>query len=412
MDDYVNNVVSMFVQSAQEGFMFEDGDSLSQLFVFADEVTGHLCSQISDVDDFEQYTIIMSDDLFARFTASYLTYVRCLPSADTEDRCRLIYKVADSFIAVFSRPGVYWLVPVMRSLAFALFKTAQEQDRLSEDTAAHVQAASRLQSLLNNVLSDRDPLPDSKHLGALFIAGLLIRVSLFIGTMPPAHAAVSNVSKAKLKMSFFSNRDQMTYRYWVGRYYLVCYRFEAARADLDYAFNACPSSHHHNKRAILRHLVVASMVRGRLPSERLLEKYDMEPVYYEIVRNFRAGNIAGFQAALIENMDFFRSQGNFLILLERTEILMYRNALKRLARILSADGKVKIMTYSHMLTAFQVASQNFDMDVSEMESILASLIAQKYVHGYLFHHQQAINLSVKLPFPRIDTVSLPGGEKG
>ncbi|KAI8325080.1 hypothetical protein GQ54DRAFT_295717 [Martensiomyces pterosporus] len=412
MDDGISNVVSMFVQAAQEGYMFEDGDSLSGLFVFTSEVASHLSSQISDVDDFEPYTIVITDDSFGRFTAAYLSFVRYGPAADTDEQCRLMCRVADAFIPVFSRPGVYWLVPVMRAVAFGLFQAAQTQDKLTKDTAAHVQAASRLQSLLNNVLSDRDALPNSKHLGALFVAGLLIRVSMYIGAMPPAHAAVGNVAKAKLSLSFFTNRDVMAYRYWVGRYFLVCYRVEAARKELDYAFNACPAFHRHNKRAILRHLIVANMIRGRLPAQGLLEKYEMEPVYAELVRHFRIGNIAGFQAALVANMEFFRSQGNFLILLERTEILMYRNVLKQLARILANGERSKILTYSNMLAVFQVASQNFSMDVFEMESILASLISQKYVHGYLFHHQQVLNLSAKLPFPPIESVALPGGVKG
>ncbi|ORX70823.1 hypothetical protein DL89DRAFT_266943 [Linderina pennispora] len=271
----------------------------------------------------------------------------------------------------------------------------------------------KAQGLLRVVLSDRDTLPDSKHGGALFVAALLVRVSLKIGVMPPAHGAIGNVAEAGLDFRWFSLRDQMTYRYWAGRYYLVCYRFEAARRELEYAFNACPAYHVHNKHAILRHLVVANMVRGRLPTQYLLSKYNVEPVFGILVHHFRQGNIAAFQTALIDNMEFFRSQGTFLILYERTEVLMYRNVLKKLRNMLAQEQQAhKVIPYRQILTAFRVASRNPDMDVFEMESIVASLISQRYIQGYLFHHQQVLNLGSKTPFPHIKDVGLPGGQQG
>ncbi|KAJ2579248.1 hypothetical protein GGH95_003200, partial [Coemansia sp. RSA 1836] len=83
----------------------------------------------------------------------------------------------------------------------------------------------------------------------------------------------------------------------------------------------------------------------------------------------------------------------------RTEILIYRNALLRLSRIRGLT-----ISYSDILVAFRLSSQNLDMDVLEMESILSSLISQKMVLGFLFHHQQLANLSKKQPFPPIMSV--------
>ncbi|KAJ1949160.1 hypothetical protein FBU59_001265 [Linderina macrospora] len=414
MNGGLNQVVLSIAQSASEGFMLEDGDALASLFVFSDTVITQLGSAISNVQDFAPYQAAILDEPFARFTAAYLTYVRDYSHSDASQRSKGMYHVADMFIPVFSPPGRHWLVRVLRSIAASLYQVAQIEDRAEMgSSAAHVQAASRLQSMLMSVLSDRDQLPESKHMGALFVAGLLVRVSLKIGAMPPAHAAVSNVAKAGLDFAYFSLRDQMTYKYWIGRYYLVCYRFEAAHRELEYAFNACPAYHEHNKHAILRHLVVANMIRGRLPTHYLLTKYDVEPVYGFLIHHFRQGNVAAFQTILMDNMEFFRSQGTFLILYERTEILMYRNVLKKVRNIL-AEGtqQHRAIPYKHILTAFQMASRNPNMDVPEMESIVSSLISQKYVHGYLFHHQQLLNLGSKTQFPPIKDVILPGGFEG
>ncbi|KAJ2236191.1 hypothetical protein GGI13_008526, partial [Coemansia sp. RSA 455] len=87
-------------------------------------------------------------------------------------------------------------------------------------------------------------------------------------------------------------------------------------------------------------------------------------------------------------------------------ILIYRNALLRLSRIHASSEGGHIIPYRYILVAFRLSSQNLDMDVLEMESILSSLIAQKFVLGFLFHHQQLVNLSKKQPFPPIMAADL------
>ncbi|KAJ2888200.1 hypothetical protein GGI21_006758, partial [Coemansia aciculifera] len=248
----------------------------------------------------------------------------------------------------------------------------------------------------------------SKKLGSLFVAALLLRISLRTSAAPGAYASKALEVKRMWDLPVFSRRDRTSYSYWLGRYYLVCYYVDSARSQLEYAFNSCPAWHFHNKRAILRHLLVANMIRGRLPSLQLLEKHEMEPVYAHLAYHFRKGNLAGFQHVLAENLEFFRSQGNYLILLERTEILIYRNALLRLCRIQAYLERGQTVPYKDILVAFRLSSQNLDMDVLEMESILLSLISQKFVLGYLFHHQQLVNLAKKQPFPPIMSVGKTG----
>ncbi|KAJ2412406.1 hypothetical protein GGI10_003701 [Coemansia sp. RSA 2530] len=241
----------------------------------------------------------------------------------------------------------------------------------------------------------------SKKLGSLFVAALLLRISLRTSAAPGAYASKALEVKRMWDLPVFSRRDRTSYSYWLGRYYLVCYYVESARVQLEYAFGSCPEWHYHNKRAILRYLLVANMIRGRLPTQQLLEKYEMEPVFAHLAYHFRKGNLAGFQRVLADNMEFFRSQGNYLILLERTELLIYRNVILRLSRIQESEGRGRTISYRDVLVAFRLSSQNLEMDVLEMESILSSLISQKFVLGFLFHHQQLVNLSKKQPFPPI-----------
>ncbi|KAJ2806735.1 hypothetical protein H4R20_001573 [Coemansia guatemalensis] len=401
MDEDVNPVASAFVNSAQEAFMFENGEALAKLFVFNEQTVDILGSKLSTVDDFDQYVIIVSDPIFAQFTATYLRFVRDKPSQSPEDSHKILCKTTELFIAILNSVQGPWLLPVVRSIALAQCASAQTVHSLTGDSGAFTQSASLLLRLLIDLLSDNSPIESSKKLGALFVAGLLLRISLRTNAAPGAYASKALEVKSLWDTPAFSRRDRASYSFWLGRYYLVCYYVDLAREQLEYAFNACPGWHYHNKRVILRHLFVANMIRGRLPSVRLLEKYDMEPVYGELVQHFRKGNLAGFQQALADNMDLFRSQGNFLILLERTKLLIYRNVLQRLRQIVGRSERSKVISYRDMLAAFRVASQDPEMDVFEMESILSSLISQKIVRGFMFHHQKSLNLSQKDPFPSI-----------
>ncbi|PIA13905.1 hypothetical protein COEREDRAFT_83097 [Coemansia reversa NRRL 1564] len=374
MDEDVNTVASAFVNSAQEAFMFENGEALGKLFVFNERTVEILGSKLNTVEDFDQYVIVVTDPIFAQFTATYLRYVRDKSSQRPEDSHKTLCKTTELFIAVLNSVQGPWLLPVSASL---------------------------LLRLLIDLLSDNSPIESSKKLGALFVAGLLLRISLRTNAAPGAYASKALEVKSLWDTPAFSRRDRTSYSFWLGRYYLVCYYVDLARDQLEYAFNNCPGWHYHNKRVIMRHLFVANMIRGRLPSPRLLEKYDMEPVYAELVHHFCKGNLAGFQQALADNMDLFRSQGNFLILLERTKLLIYRNVLQRLRQIIGKTERSKVISYRDILAAFRVSSQDPEMDVFEMESILSSLISQKLVHGFMFHHQKLLNLSLKAPFPPI-----------
>ncbi|KAJ1924892.1 hypothetical protein GGI16_000230 [Coemansia sp. S142-1] len=403
--DY-NGVASAFTNSAQESFMFSNGEALAKLFVFSDQTIEIISNKLQDVSDFSQYTIIMSNATFEQFTATYLQYARDSPAMADDERHKLLCRVTELYIAVQAGSHGDWLVPMMRSVALALCQSAQRAYMATGDAGAYTQAASLLLRLLIDVLSDSSPVESSKKLGSLFVAALLLRISLRTSAAPGAYASKALEVKRMWNLPVFSPRDRTSYSYWLGRYYLVCYYVESARSQLEYAFSSCPEWHYHNKRAILRHLLVANMIRGRLPRAKLLDKYEMEPVYAHLTHHFRKGNLAGFQRVLADNVEFFRSQGNYLILLERTEILIYRNALLRLSRIHASSESGHIIPYRYILVAFRLSSQNLDMDVLEMESILSSLIAQKFVLGFLFHHQQLVNLSKKQPFPPIMAADL------
>ncbi|KAJ2453725.1 hypothetical protein EV183_002024 [Coemansia sp. RSA 2336] len=389
-----NATLAAFVKSVDDAFTYKDGLALSKLIVFDDHALSVFQSRIHISDDLDSYVSCISSPIQLQIALTYLNYVRYKQPAACNETHMQLCRLAELFTSLLASAQGPWLIPAIRSMAVALCLSAQQVAKQTDDASVFTQSATRLLQLLIVILSDSTtPIASSKRVGALVVAGLLLRISLRTSAAPGAYAGKALEAKALVSLPGFPQRDRITYSYWLGRYYLVCYYIDAARKQLEYAFSKCPYWHYHNKRAILRHLVAANMLRGQLPSKDLLEKYDMEPVYYDLVACFKQGNLHLFQQHLVDNMEFFRSQGNFLLLLERTKLLIYRNALRKVA-LLNADAeRANVLQYRDVLAAFRLASRNFEMDVLEMESILASLISQKMVLGYLFHHHQVVNLS-------------------
>ncbi|KAJ2163044.1 hypothetical protein GGF46_000230 [Coemansia sp. RSA 552] len=408
-------VVQAFVDSAAAGFASRNGAQLAKLFVFSDRTIEAFGSRISMAgdDEIESYTSTVSDPMHSQTILVYLQYVRDKPILDPETAHRRLCQIAELFKAILASSRGAWLIPTVRLVALALCTSALQMHSQRYDAdLAFTQAAAQLLQLLITMLADNStPLEASKKVGAMYVAAQLLRISLRTNAAPGAYAAKALEVKRLWDNNpeAFSPHDRVSYSYWLGRYWLVCYSIDQARPQLEYAFNGCPQWHYHNKRVVLRHLFVANMIRGRLPSPYLLEKYEMEPVYGQLVHCFGKGDLAGFRTALVENMELFRSQGNFLILLERTTLLIYRNVLQRMRKYILAPGggNSKTLSYSDILTAFRVSSQDVDMDILEMESILTSLLSQKMVLGYLFHHQRVLNLSKKNAFPPLSQIGLP-----
>ena len=70
----------------------------------------------------------------------------------------------------------------------------------------------------------------------------------------------------------------VTYRYYTGRLQLFEGRYEAAERDLMFCFSSLRADMHaRNKRMALMFLVPAKLMRGRLPSQQLLQRRLQRP---------------------------------------------------------------------------------------------------------------------------------------
>ena len=145
--------------------------------------------------------------------------------------------------------------------------------------------------------------------------------------------------------------------YWRGRLGVVLLEMRNARYWLDKAWRTCPQkSIQQNRcvqrpshellssrcRAILVRLIPVNLLLGILPSNALLQRYDL-PQFLPLIQAFRTGNIVAWRRELEAQRMWYRRRSIWLILYERGEILVWRN-LFRQRSVVSAENEFRLTT--------------------------------------------------------------------
>uniref|UniRef100_A0A3Q1GP05 PCI domain-containing protein 2 n=1 Tax=Acanthochromis polyacanthus TaxID=80966 RepID=A0A3Q1GP05_9TELE len=165
---------------------------------------------------------------------------------------------------------------------------------------------------------------------------------------------------------------------------------------LSFAFHHCHRSSQKNKRMILIYLLPVKMLLGHMPTHQLLRKYDL--MQFADVTKAVEGNLLLLNEALNKHETFFIRCGIFLIL-EKLKIITYRNLFKKY---------LLLRTHQLPLDAFLVSlkmMQVEDVDIDEVQCILANLIYMGHIKGYISQQHQKLVVSKQNPFPPLSSVS-------
>jgi hypothetical protein len=141
------------------------------------------------------------------------------------------------------------------------------------------------------------------------------------------------------------------------------------------------------------------MLRGYMPKNELLLKYDLKP-FAEIVSAVKQGNILKFNNDMEEYEDFFIESGVYLFL-EKLKMTTYRNLFKRLARLINT-AQIPIESLVNILKFLGEA----DVDNDVCQCILSNLIYEGKIKGYISHkfNKLVISKDFKVAFPRLTTI--------
>jgi nuclear mRNA export protein PCID2/THP1 len=234
----------------------------------------------------------------------------------------------------------------------------------------------------------------------------------------------------------FPMAQLVTYRYYAGLLALYDEQYARAGACLTYALAHCHGGYAGNRRRILEALVPVRLLLGQVPSPALLAAHGLTR-YAGIVEGVRTGNVAAFTSALAAHRDAFIAGGVYL-LLERLQLHVYRTLFRRVARG-AGTTRLNLSLLQAALAAASVAPVESDagtgagagassasaaapaapavvaqqMDVAEVECVVANLIAGKFIRGYLSHRPPVLVVAKGNAFrPLAEVAALAEGGAG
>jgi len=303
-----------------------------------------------------------------------------------------------TFNRIFRSSEGNWLIPAMIVICKNTNRISTQAYEKNSNQAKFDQATTNVRDSFSFTINDRveyhsgSPFDThgSKKSGVLAIVNELFSMYFRINNLKGCKNIIALV-KSKGLQEKGTLAAMTTYRYYIGRLNLYEDNLESAETHLDYAFQHCHKNSVNNKRRILKYLVPIKVYRGRLPTTLLLEKYGLEE-FKPIVKGIRKGDLRTFQDGLIQFQDNFIRQGTYL-LLEKCKTVCYRNLLKRVHKIIGNHQ----MPLNDITNAYKWLGMPIDLD--EIECILANLIYQGYIRGYLSHGKRILVVSKRDPFP-------------
>ncbi|XP_075214175.1 PCI domain-containing protein 2 isoform X2 [Lycorma delicatula] len=297
-----------------------------------------------------------------------------------------------------------WLLPVMNTVCLDLRLLAIKADSVGSgrggagkprealEKAAEVLMACFRICTADNRSSDKH----TKKWGMLPLVNQLFKVYFRINKLHLMKPLIRAIESSPLKDRFLISQ-QITYKYFVGRKAMFDSDYKSANEYLSFAFERCHKSSKKNKRLILIYLVPVKMLLGYMPTKAVLEKYDLLQLW-EVVEAVKCGKVYQLSDAMQKHQTFFIKCGIYLIL-EKLKIITYRNLFKKVYLL----SKNPVIPMDHLLLALRFLD-NPDTELEEAHCILANLIHEGKVKGYISFGHQKVVLSKTDAFPKLSTL--------
>nr|CAH7768526.1 unnamed protein product [Callosobruchus chinensis] len=295
-----------------------------------------------------------------------------------------------------------WSLPIMYTVCTDLRLVAQraenERFRATEKPGEILEkAAECLMGCFRVCAADnRSGEEDTKRLGMLALVNQLFKVYFRINKLHLCKPLIRAIESSPFKESFPLGQ-QVTYRYFVGRKSMYDSDYKAADEYLTFAFENCHRSSRKNKRLILIYLVPVRMLLGYIPSKKVLEKYDVLQ-FWELVQAVCQGDLKLFDQLMEKHESFFIKCGIYLIV-DKLKIIAYRNLFRKVYLILNTHQ----IPVESLMNALQFLGQDVDLD--ETQCIVANLIYEGKIKGYISHQHRKVVVSKQNPFPPLTSLA-------
>lgn len=393
--------VAHYLQILERSWKNQDGNKTAQFL-----------SLRHDHAKFPNYQVEQAEGIVDKFLTSPLDelvclHFKCLFYIGKQDFLEA-YQAQSTLVQCFakimqSQKEENWSLPIMYIIASDLRLVAQlaEKQRVgSTENPGEIleKAAECLMGCFRVCAADnRSADEDTKRIGMLGLVNQLFKVYFRINKLHLCKPLIRAIESSQFK-EIFPLGQQVTYRYFVGRKSMYDSNYKAADEYLTYAFENCHKTSRKNKKLILTYLVPVKMLLGYIPSRQVLEKYGIVDEFWDLVKAVCQGNLKLFDELMDKHESFFITSGIYLII-DKLKIIAYRNLFRKVYLILN--------THQIPVESLQRALESLgqDADLDETECLVANLIYQGKIKGYISHQHRKVVVSKQNPFPPLTSLS-------
>ncbi|KAF9896005.1 hypothetical protein BX616_008360, partial [Lobosporangium transversale] len=261
----------------------------------------------------------------------------------------------------------------------------EEQPNAKELKISDAASSSHLSKALHIVIGDKstNQIENSKRRALYYLANLTFRAYFKLRSTRLIPTVMANISNAGAALSEYPMSEQVTYRYYVGRYHLYQLDLRRAESDLAFAFRNCPDLSHDdednndgnmiafkNGRLILIYLTACRLCLGRMPSVQLLQEYGLDTYFEPLKKAIKLGDLSLLDQKLMspELMSWFVEKELFFLLKEKLQVLCWRSLIRKtclVSRKPTDPPQMRVQLYA-LLTIVRALTQDDSYDIYDV----------------------------------------------
>ncbi|PVH22090.1 hypothetical protein CXQ85_004759 [Candidozyma haemuli] len=349
----------------------------------------------------------------------------------------------DLSIAFTNKSHGYLLTPLIQDTVDIIIPMATQLDMQlllveSRRRPRLVFLASLLLKMFNNVRSQLgagDHIEVAKKSIMLLIGVRLCSIYFKLQNPLLCRNVFSNMNNANLRLTDFPKNQQIQYRYYLARFYMVKYQFVDAYQHFQWCLSNTPNNYlrdNANVTRVLRSMIPLGMIIGKKPlldniSSTFYSSRDRTPrflqTFCDISKAIERGDFKGFSTVLNDPDNYQELKEHLLLVLfaEKVPLLLLRNLVRKVWVLQGKQAKldydsIKIALSTSLaglsLNEINCFGQKVNLEGSEeeiddlvIENCLVTLIDQNLLKGKLFPRLRVVSLSKTGVFPEVAAIS-------
>lgn len=191
---------------------------------------------------------------------------------------------------------------------------------------------------------DSNQKPAGRRVGIYITANLCLKLFFQCRKLRSAEQIFGNIYQQSPPLALYPASQRVTYLYYLGRYLFANSHFFRAQLALQAAYDQCHSRCPKQRRLILVYLITSNIILGRFPSPELLRRQEatgLSKKFLPLCSAIAKGDITSFRRLLdlqSAHADWFLRKRILLQLSNRCELLVWRSLARKTFLLSGSQG--------------------------------------------------------------------------